>query len=265
MKHYVYKIVDVKTGEFYFGSRTHETPHADKYMGSYKVWKPEDVNRLLKEIIHDDFETRNDAVEFESYLISNHIDDPLNRNYYIPDKGFHTTGLDVCSKDAFIGRYGERDGIIRYNKWLASIKNTMILKINDMSIDERKQKFGNAGELNPNYGNTWSEEWRKLQSERMIEYYKTHKPPRLGKHHTENTKKKLSEVRIEYYKNNSHVNLGSGVSVLQYDIDGNLIKEWDRVVDAAKFYGVGRENIYRCISGKIKTSSGYVWVAKTKK
>lgn len=42
MKHYVYKITVPKTGQYYFGSRSHETPENDDYMGSMQVWKPED-------------------------------------------------------------------------------------------------------------------------------------------------------------------------------------------------------------------------------
>lgn len=221
MKHYVYKIIDPITNEFYIGSRTHIEPKNDKYMGSYKVWNPVDKNRLLKEIISDAFETREEAIEFESQLISNNIDNPLNRNYNIPNKGFNTTGLDVCSKDAFIKRYGKVEGISKYNSWLNNIKNTMKEKMNSMTDEERSEKFGSSGEKNPNYGNNWSDDWKSEQSKRMIEYYKNHTPPRKGATHTENTKKKMSEFRKEYYKNNSHPKLG----IKYTDEQKNIIKE----------------------------------------
>ena len=92
-KHYVYKITDPKTKQFYFGSRSHKNPNMDSYMGSYISWNPEDESRLVKEIIKDDFKTREDAIEFESNLIEKYIDNELNENYHIPNKGFHVVGL----------------------------------------------------------------------------------------------------------------------------------------------------------------------------
>lgn len=208
MKHYVYKIIDIKTGEFYFGSRSHEFPQTDKYMGSYKVWQPENKSRLIKEIISDDFETRTDAIQFESEIILKYINNPLNRNYNIPNKGFNTSGLDVCSKDAFIKRYGNDEGIKRYGSWLYSIKTTMKEKMTSMSKSEKKEKFGNPGKKNPNYGNVWSDDWKAEQSKRMVEYYKKNKAPRLGTLHTDDTKKKMSENKKDYYKNNQHSSKG---------------------------------------------------------
>jgi ribosomal protein L37AE/L43A len=221
MKHYVYKIIDPITNEFYFGSRSHINPIKDNYMGSYKVWKPDDKNRLLKEIISDKFETRADAIEFESQLISKYIDNSLNRNYNIPNKGFNTTGLDICSKDAFIKRYGNEEGIYQHTNWLNNIKNTMKHKMNSMTDEERSKKFGSVGNKNPNYGNIWSDEWKDEQSKRMVEYYKNHTPARRGATHNEETKKKMSEFRKEYYKNNANPRLG----IKYTDEQKNILKE----------------------------------------
>jgi hypothetical protein len=93
MQHYVYKIIDTKTNEFYIGSRTHIEPQNDSYMGSYYTWNPEDKSRLIKEIIKVGFKSREDAIEYEANLIEEYIDNKLNRNYHIPHKGFHVTGI----------------------------------------------------------------------------------------------------------------------------------------------------------------------------
>lgn len=45
-------------------------------------------------------------------------------------------------------------------------------------------------------------------------------------------------------------------TVIQYDLDGNFIKEWKSATD------VGREvrfGIYQCVNGKRKTAFGYIW------
>lgn len=47
--------------------------------------------------------------------------------------------------------------------------------------------------------------------------------------------------------------------VYQYDKEGNLIKEWDRAVDVAKFYGVHLQSVYNVISGKKRHLKGFVF------
>ena len=48
-------------------------------------------------------------------------------------------------------------------------------------------------------------------------------------------------------------------AILQYDLDGNFIKEWPSATD------VGREvqtNICKCLKGKYKTAYNYIWKYK---
>jgi len=48
-------------------------------------------------------------------------------------------------------------------------------------------------------------------------------------------------------------------SILQYDLEGNFIKEWDSIIEAKeKFKG----DIQRCCAGLSKTSCGYIWKYK---
>lgn len=50
--------------------------------------------------------------------------------------------------------------------------------------------------------------------------------------------------------------------VLQYDLDGNLIREWRSRIDAAKFYGCHKSSITNCVNGYKKTCKGFVWKKK---
>ena len=88
MYHYVYKITDLETNEYYFGSRSCKSlPQDDDYMGSMCTWAKEEgysPERHIKEIICGDFSDRNDAVKYEETIIRNHWKDPLNKNYVIP-------------------------------------------------------------------------------------------------------------------------------------------------------------------------------------
>lgn len=48
-------------------------------------------------------------------------------------------------------------------------------------------------------------------------------------------------------------------AIMQYDINGELIRKWNNLREAAIFYGVTFQAIERVISGKYKTCCGFVW------
>jgi hypothetical protein len=93
--HYIYKLTNIHTGEFYYGSRTCKcNPSDDIYMGSMKIWKPNKAD-IIKEIILSNFNSREDALKAESILINENINHPLNRNYSSPDGKFIRLGPPV--------------------------------------------------------------------------------------------------------------------------------------------------------------------------
>jgi len=95
MYHYVYKLINPETNEYYYGSRTSKNiPEQDKYLGSMCTWKP-DKTKLIKTIIKDDFITRNEAMLYEADLIREHFNNDLNRNYRIPNEGYNTQRMVV--------------------------------------------------------------------------------------------------------------------------------------------------------------------------
>ena len=65
MKHYLYKITNLKTNQFYIGVKSAEDPNTDKYMGSStiwtKTWIKENISDLRKEILDDSFLDRQSA------------------------------------------------------------------------------------------------------------------------------------------------------------------------------------------------------------
>jgi hypothetical protein len=50
--------------------------------------------------------------------------------------------------------------------------------------------------------------------------------------------------------------------VLQFDLDGNFIKEWNGIIDATKSVGKHSTNIMRCCQGKFKQAYGFIWKYK---
>lgn len=65
MKHYLYKITNIETKQYYVGVRSHRDPSIDKYMGSSSVWTrdwiKENKDILIKEILDSSFQTREEA------------------------------------------------------------------------------------------------------------------------------------------------------------------------------------------------------------
>ena len=52
--------------------------------------------------------------------------------------------------------------------------------------------------------------------------------------------------------------------ILQYDLDGNFIKEWDSVLEASQVLNINKRNLYSCLSNYNKTANGFVWKYKEK-
>lgn len=48
-------------------------------------------------------------------------------------------------------------------------------------------------------------------------------------------------------------------TVFQYDMEGNLIRKWDKMVDIKNELGFSMGNISSCINGKRKNSNGFIW------
>lgn len=50
--------------------------------------------------------------------------------------------------------------------------------------------------------------------------------------------------------------------VLQYTLDGKLIKEYRSAIQASKELNINQANIVHCLKGKYKYSGGYIWKYK---
>ncbi len=52
--------------------------------------------------------------------------------------------------------------------------------------------------------------------------------------------------------------------VLQYDMNGNFVKEWKSKGEAAAYYGCNPDSIRNCIRGRVNSCKGYIWKYKPK-
>ena len=116
-----------------------------------------------------------------------------------------------------------------------------------------------------------------------------HRKNRTGKKHSEETKQKQRNAKlgikqseehkqkrftkITGIKRNSTTKEKMSLSatkpkphlykpVVQYDLQGNFIKEWESLQHAALSLGKRNSNICECCKGKIKTAYGYIWKHK---
>lgn len=136
-------------------------------------------------------------------------------------------------------------------------------------------------------------EWRQNQSERMLGKSTTlgktwvvndtsnmgNKGANKGKtwewsvSSTEERNFKLSEVlqnrdisswKDKIYTEDRNKKISKNVSkpILQYDLEGNFIKEWSSSTQVKKELGFSNTNIGSCCQGKLKKAYGFIWKFK---
>lgn len=73
---------------------------------------------------------------------------------------------------------------------------------------------------------------------------------------TEETRKKMSEAKIGKLKGKNN---GNSKIVEQYDLNGNFIRAYDSLTEAAEINNLCLKNISHCCRGESKSAYGYVW------
>lgn len=157
--------------------------------------------------------------------------------------------------------------------------------------EETKKKIKNAmmGEKNPFWGRTHTEEAKEKNriahigktnsTETRLKISKSNK----GKTMSDEARAKASETRkIKYPKGETHYNYGRKMTeeqkqkiskskigkrrkdleqkIIQIDLQtGEIIKEWDSIIQAAKTLNLNSPNIINVCKGKYKQSGGFKW------
>lgn len=119
---------------------------------------------------------------------------------------------------------------------------------------------------------SWDEERKKHHSKSMKgkkhseETKKKQSLAKKGKHfHTEKSKKKISEKMKGYVfskERNQKIGKANSTSVLQYDLEGNFIKEWSSLTEASLKTKTNRSSISNCINNKLKSTNNFIWKQK---
>jgi group I intron endonuclease len=104
------------------------------------------------------------------------------------------------------------------------------------------------------------ESWKNKTPEEIksmgekVRQQKTGKPnPKKGK--SDGPKPGVSQS----HKGRKSPNEGKGKPIIQYDKQGNFIKNWPNAVKAGQGLGICDRSIDNCLRGKSKSSAGYIW------
>lgn len=166
MKHYVYKITNLKNGKIYIGSRSHPKPIDDSYMSSSKVmknlYKIEGIDNFKKEIIKE-FNYRKEANEYEDMLINQYLINSPEDIYNLRRSGVKDNNQNIFNKRNDI--WGDFYEEIR-SKYLNGIKPNELAKLyncdrgtidnitNDLKINNKWSKAWDfEGEIIKDYNN----------------------------------------------------------------------------------------------------------------
>ncbi len=168
MYHYIYKMTDPNTDDFYIGRRSSKIkPELDiTYRGSMSSWTiEENFNKeiLIKEILVKDIKTFEYLCELESSIIESVIKDPLNKNAYIPAKGFYRKGPHSEKTKKQISEKTKGENNPMYGKMQSEEGR---LKISESNKRADHPNNNRDGVKNPFYGKSHSEEHKKRLSEK---------------------------------------------------------------------------------------------------
>ena len=174
-------------------------------------------------------------------------------------------------EEALIKKYNSTNKNIGYNLYSGGLNHT--------PSDECRKRMSEArrGEKHWNYGRHWGDDFKKKLSEIHkgrevpIEWREKMSKSKKGKKFSEEHKKSISESKMGdknpmYGKHLSdkakQLRHERRKHILQYNLDGVFIKEWDSAEDISVNYNVDLSNIVRCCIGELKSCCGFIWEYK---
>ena len=86
-----------------------------------------------------------------------------------------------------------------------------------------------------------------------------HKDEDKSNNSAENLEWCTTKYNNNYGTRNKRISQNSGRPIIQYGLDGSVIKKWSSIEKAANHYGVKRTTICGACAGRQHTSCGYVW------
>lgn len=268
----VYQIVNIVNGRKYIGSSKNIEKRFEEHRKNLKTNKH--INIILQRSYNKYGEN--------SFIYEIVEECELDKLFEFEQKYLDTeTNLFNIGKKASGG-----DNLSNHPNKL-NIINRMKISLNEkmkkLSIEEKKTIWGKNGKENPNFNNKWTEEQRKLASDRLIEYYKNHeqaikgktieefygeekakevkkklsdfaknrtgeKNPFFNKKHSDETLKKMSEIKKGKYKGSQNI---------PFEIDGVI---YNSLGEASKELNIHITTIRWRLNSKNKKFENYKYV-----
>lgn len=81
----------------------------------------------------------------------------------------------------------------------------------------------------------------------------------LNRYYSQNPERReaISKERRRYFA--EHPEKKTTRSISQFTLDGDFVRSWDSMTEAANSIGATVQNIHSACSGRVKTSYGYIW------
>lgn len=67
---------------------------------------------------------------------------------------------------------------------------------------------------------------------------------------------------LEIMTHADNVRYSTSIPIVQYDLNGNIVREWDAIMDVERKLGIDHRQIGDCLQGKQKTCHGFIWKRK---
>lgn len=272
MKGIIYKWTCSKSGKSYIGQTTNESRREkefltineiyttsgskidnarEKYGVDKSIWKKEVLKRLWCKEGKED-ELLNRLNYWEKYYIEKY--DTFNSGYNSTDGGSNGFLISDETKEKL-----KINGLIWWNNLnnvdkekykLRGVErwNSLSTKEKNIIRENGKKWWNSLSDKEKKEHKEKSKYWlnKNLNSDVCTKIREKH----IGLTKSEKTKDKIRKSLLSQ-------NLGKPVK--QFDLDGNLIKEYASISEAAKLNCLKERGIVRCARGLQKKSKGYVW------
>jgi group I intron endonuclease len=260
---YIYKITNTINGMCYIGQTTQKDPNT-RWRGHINAVKYGNGCPVLSHAIQKYGE---DKFKFEVLIIC--FDSDVNhyeQSYIEKYKTLVPNGYNVQ-----VG--GNVGGMFKGHHHTEETKRVLSTKLREMyNTSTARSEHGKRVQE----GHQRSEKWKAAIAENRA--FRKGLPIKTKR--TEEHKRKLSEAIKKWHQTNTadtEVNIKrrenmsntmmkkNGRSVKQYTVEGEFIKEFDCIAEAARQTGLTRKNVQACVSGYTKTAGGFVWKGGPKK
>lgn len=186
------------------------------------------------------FRKRETCIRYESKIIRDNIDNPLNRNYHIPTDGFHTFGMKWNDESKLKlsksckGRIANNKGIRHTQKTIEQLKKRASGRY---SLEWFINKYGEVigTEKYKNKGTTHS---KKISGSSNGMYRQSH---------STESKQKMS--------------INSSKKVGKFDLENNLLYIYNSINEASSDNNISISSISAVCNPKRinKTAGGFIW------